>query len=356
MCYYPKWRLPVSKYAVIPSHKKMGLGWNDNSQAFVFDKRNVDCLEYLLNQYPGRIDSLEEIPCGQCMECRIHKSKELAQRALAEATMHNENYFITLTYDDEHLVSTFRKCVSRHTGEPGYFPTLIKKDFQDFAKRLRERIAYRGGQPFKIFYCGEYGGLNGRPHFHFIAYGLEITDTLKSFKTYNLNGKTCEYLVSDLIEDCWDKGFITIAEVNWETCSYVARYVTKKMIGKSESDYQDLCDSLNFEPQQREFHEVPRRPGLGFEFYEENKEAIYKFDKVVLPGGKSLKPCSYYDKKFDVENPELLALNKEQRKKSMQLRRLELYKGMTASEVERAEKQRIQRSERLLKNMQKRGL
>ena len=102
MCYYPQYRLPIPEDALWnPSFKRFG--WVENSGAFIWDKRNVVKTDRIFYHFKKYLDNLQEIPCGQCMECRIKKSKELAQRSLSESTLNEENYFITLTYDDAHL-------------------------------------------------------------------------------------------------------------------------------------------------------------------------------------------------------------------------------------------------------------
>lgn len=342
MCTSPFYRFPVTNLKN-KQHAKMNLGWSAKSSAFIFSKKRVDVLEYLFVTYPDRVDFLQEIPCGQCMECRINSSKQLAQRALAESTMHNENYFITLTYDDEHLPLAY--TVSRKTGDPGLYSVLVRKHYDDFVKKLRRYFEYYFGiTGIMLFPCGEYGSESGRAHFHFIAFGLPLslitdpTKKLQYFKDISLSGRHYEYLICPLIEDLWDKGFVTIGEVNWETCAYVARYVTKKMIGKSEKEYLSYCEQLNVPPQPREFHGAPKRPGMGLRYYEEHKDDIYRIDKVVLPGGKVSQPCYYYDKKYDVDNPELMALTKEQRREKAQKSKMLKFKGFTPQQVEIAEK------------------
>ena len=61
------------------------------------------------------------LPCGQCMACRLNKSRDWATRCVLEAKMHDQNCFITLTYDDNHL-------------PPDY--GLHKEDLQNFWKRI----------------------------------------------------------------------------------------------------------------------------------------------------------------------------------------------------------------------------
>jgi len=43
------------------------------------------------------------LPCGQCIGCRLERSRQWAMRCIHEAQLHQNNCFITLTYDDEHL-------------------------------------------------------------------------------------------------------------------------------------------------------------------------------------------------------------------------------------------------------------
>src|SRR4051794_29862641 len=76
----------------------------------------------VFNARKGFNDLPVDLPCGQCIGCRLERSRQWAIRCSHEAKLHEENCFITLTYAPEHL-------------PPG--GTLVVKDFQDFMKRLR---------------------------------------------------------------------------------------------------------------------------------------------------------------------------------------------------------------------------
>lgn len=54
------------------------------------------------------------IPCGQCIGCRIQKKQDWATRIEMEAKTHPPEsiWFVTLTYDDEHVPG-----VNHSTGE-----------------------------------------------------------------------------------------------------------------------------------------------------------------------------------------------------------------------------------------------
>ena len=43
------------------------------------------------------------VPCGCCIGCRLDYARQWAERCIHEADSHTDNYFLTLTYDDDHL-------------------------------------------------------------------------------------------------------------------------------------------------------------------------------------------------------------------------------------------------------------
>ena len=93
-------------------------------------KRNIKILPkrvdlYSLNQLEARYGhgNIIPLPCGKCLACKLSKAREWAVRCVLEASMYEENCFVTLTYDDEHLPTDH--LVSR-------------KAIQDFIKRLRK--------------------------------------------------------------------------------------------------------------------------------------------------------------------------------------------------------------------------
>lgn len=47
--------------------------------------------------------SVYPMPCGSCMGCRIVYSRDYALRGVCEAQLSDYNYFVTLTYDDDHV-------------------------------------------------------------------------------------------------------------------------------------------------------------------------------------------------------------------------------------------------------------
>lgn len=318
MCKNPMWRVPVKEYIARYLFGSELRGYRNG--AFIVSQQDPMRLEFImsmLSQNPKAYSYAEEgisvIGCGQCLECKINKSKEWAQRSVAEAQMHFDNWFITLTYDDEHLppaIPTF----SRHNFEFGLWSPLLYVDFVDFKKRLLEHFRYHFNvDGIRFLMCGEYGPQSGRPHFHVIFYNLPLPDVEKHSEQ-SVGGKSYVYMTSKLIEEKWGKGFVTLGEVNWETSAYVGRYVLKKFNNLDEYEYCKLCHDYGWEPLPPEIREASRRPGLARPFYDEHKDEIYAFDKVVLPNGQTPKPCSYFDRLYDLEEPVFLAALKKRRK------------------------------------------
>lgn len=263
------------------------------------------------------------IPCGQCVGCRLEYSRQWAMRCFFEAKKYKYNYFVTLTYNDEHLPIVPHAKVDPDTGEVISIEdvaTLDPVELQKFIKRLR-RYAKRefGADNIRFFACGEYGSLNMRPHYHLILFNVNLPD-LKLEKVEN----GFSYYRSPFIEKCWKRGFCIVSDFSFSTAAYVARYMLKKHKGLDRDYYSDR----GLYP---EFTRCSRRPGIGWDYYDSNKDAIYRYDEVFIPrpdeAPLQLKPPKYYDRLFELENPALLEYNKGVRKNtainSMDLQLLE---------------------------------
>ena len=121
-----------------------------------------------------------EIPCGKCIGCRLAYSRMWADRCIAEATLHEDNFFVTLTYNDENLPIV----ADPETGEiKKNIHTLDKRDVQLFFKRLRKNYPYENN--LRFFMAGEYGSTTARPHYHALIFGLKLDD-LKIYKKTTL--------------------------------------------------------------------------------------------------------------------------------------------------------------------------
>ena len=267
-------------------------------------------LEEFEERGPYRLGHFK-LPCGQCIDCRLQRSRVWADRCMLEMKSYKYNYFITLTYDNDHLPT--RDGVNLDTGELASVATLKPKDLQDFMKRLRVTWLRKYGLDNIRFYaCGEYGDLRERPHYHAIIFNLPIPDLV-----YSHNSKRdMPIFKSDVISSIWGKGIVTVQDVTWETCAYTARYILKKQTGKHSEEYYS---SIGREP---EFVRMSRCPGIGREYYEAHKADIYATDEIFIPtrdGVKRVKPARYYDNLYDVEEPTAMVKIKNCRKLASKL-------------------------------------
>lgn len=273
------------------------------------------------NLFPTRRFNTDflEIPCGKCIGCRLHYSAEWAQRCMLEASKHEKNCFITLTYDDEHLPDCDILCNDDGVviGDSPFHP-LVKDHFRTFIKNFRQRLVdnYKREHPdwctddlprIRFFGCGEYGTESKRPHYHAIIFGYNFDADRYCFRK-NFRGDSLYR--SPLLESLWNYGISSVAECNFDTCAYVARYILKKQKGEGAQIYEDL----NFPP---EFTLMSRRPGIAREYYNEHRDKIYKNQEIFIAdpkkGSLKLKPSRYYDRLYDLDFPDRMKEIKEKR-------------------------------------------
>lgn len=191
-----------------------------------------------------------------------------------EASLHERNCFITLTYDDEHLPAN---------------RSLDVREFQLFMKRLRK--AY--GPGVRFYHCGEYGEKLGRPHFHALLFNHDFDDRVH-FKTVNGH----RYYVSRELAGIWGKGHCIVGDVTFESAAYVARYVMKKVTGEQAAEHYG-----GLKP---EYTTMSRRPGIAAGWLDKFRSDVYP-DDFVLVRGKKVKPPRFYDNLLDSEDPALFA-------------------------------------------------
>jgi hypothetical protein len=231
-----------------------------------------------------------EVPCGQCIGCRLEYSRQWAVRCMHEAQLHDQNCFITLTYDNEHLP------------EDG---SLKKEHFQKFMKRLRKKYG-----KVRFYHCGEYGENTNRPHYHACLFGFSFPDQ-KYWKTHN--GQM--YFVSKSLEKIWGKGFCTIGAVTFQSAAYVARYMLKKRKGKDAEAHYTRIDPITGEVYYLtpEYTTMSRKPGIAKDWFDKYKNDVYPHDYVVV-NGKKVKPPKYYDVQLEIEDLHTHELIKSERK------------------------------------------
>jgi len=228
------------------------------------------------------VESSMIVPCGQCSECRKVRANMWAIRMLHEIKYHENNIFVTLTYNNESLTDGAQ---------------LVQKDLTDYIKRVRKAL-----EPRKIRYysCGEYGEKLGRPHYHMALFNFDFLDKV----LYQKRGQYNIY-ISENLGKLWTYGFSTIGDVTLESAAYIASYCQKKILGKWSQVHYARIDKETGEMElvQPEYICMSRRPGIARTWYNQYKNDIYPKD-YVMENGKLFRPAKYYDKIYDIEYPE----------------------------------------------------
>lgn len=233
-----------------------------------------------------------QIPCGQCIGCRLERARQWAVRCMQEKRMHPESAFVTLTYDQDNCPSDY---------------SLKKRDLQLFMKRLRKTRP----AGLRFFACGEYGERTLRPHYHVLLFNTSFPD-----QKFHKNAGDSKLYASAELDGLWMNGNCLIGDVTFESCSYVARYVLKKMTGEPH----DV--EAHYRGREPEFCTMSNRPGIGFPYYEKYGEDAYRHDAVVI-NGKSVGIPRYYDKKYEAVDPGYLERLKIERRRRAKLRKVD---------------------------------
>ena len=234
--------------------------------------------------------------------------------------MHDENCFITLTYDDENYPQD---------------QSLVKSHFQQFIRKLRKQ---NPDKTIRYMMCGEYGENNSRAHYHALLFGYDFPDRYRHHFADPLDsiGNHAHRPIdgrdyhSEELTELWGKGICHVGELNFKTAAYTARYTMKKVTG-------ELADKIDPEtglkPYERhhlqtgqvvevlpEYLQASNRPGIGASFYERYKTDMFPGDTVYLGHSKDMagksrpvfvKPPKYYEKLLDREHPDVLEFIKE---------------------------------------------
>lgn len=240
-----------------------------------------------------RHDIIRELslPCGQCIECRLNRSRKWAMRCMHEASIHEANSFVTLTYRDEHVPARGQ---------------LVYSDFQKFMRRLRKKLG-----PVSFYMCGEYGEQNWRPHFHACLFGKDFDD--KKYMATNGNGD--KLYTSDILNELWPYGFALVGDVTFQSAAYVARYCVQKRTGEEAKTWYARVDKDGVYQLVPEFNRMSLKPGIGKRFLELWKTDIYPHDYVIVNGVKC-PPPRYYDKvlkREDGDKFEEIVMERERR-------------------------------------------
>jgi len=240
----------------------------------------------------GFSDLQVTVPCGQCVGCRLERSRQWAIRCAHEAQLHEKNCFITLTFNDANLPED---------------KSLDVRHFQLFMKRLRKRC----GSGIRFYHCGEYGETYGRPHYHACLFNHDFQDK-RIWKVTNNGDKLYR---SKILEELWPYGYSSIGDVTFKSAAYVARYIMKKINGEEAEEHYRYIDPDTGEIFDRkpEYTTMSRRPGIGKGWLEKYQNDVYPGDYVVM-NGKKMRPPKFYDDQYEIIQPDDMKEIKRQRK------------------------------------------
>ena len=221
---------------------------------------------------PVTINGVSGLPCGKCPKCLSRRASEWALRCQHEMAFHEDNCFLTLTYDDN---------PNNDDRTQTYY------DVQIFLKKLR-RLAKK-----KISFLSsiEYGGKSGRLHYHFIIFGYYpkhpqlLKYTEKGYPLYH----EPSIPTSRTLADIWPYGFHSFAVATGGSAYYIANYSLKNNHFVT-NDGEILSDSLKCSH------------GIGLRYfhkYFENLIAESFFTKIPIPRYYKKKLEEFYPNHYD---------------------------------------------------------
>lgn len=179
------------------------------------------------------------VPCGNCADCQRIKQNEWFFRSFMEYKYYRKIggacYFITLTYDDEHLPHFIAPDGTQQA-------CFNKTHIHNFIKYLRIWLSRHGymSNGIKYFICSEYGKNTKRPHYHGLL-----------FFPYHVPN------FHHLMEKVWKHGFIICSKQGWEILSvsgirYVSKYIAKDFTFYNLPSMKFLTDPNDFKAFKRE--------------------------------------------------------------------------------------------------------
>ncbi len=223
-----------------------------------------------------------QVPCGNCTACQNNKRSSLSLKLRLEEYTSKYCYFLTLTYDDEHLplfslgrdtcatefirvypysermrsdslISDFcsdfyefdnvfidkmdyysdfvlnyermynKHCVYGH----GLYALLYYRDIQLFLKRIRKYIFKYYGEKIRFYIIGEYGTKSLRPHWHCLLFfnSCPLSQAFEDCENVGTTARPC--YCPCFLRPFWQFGICDSKRTNGEAYNYVSSYVNQ---------------------------------------------------------------------------------------------------------------------------------
>ena len=238
--------------------------------------------KFLSDDYPAGscpLGRIVYIPCGGCLACRRERRQDLTVLQMCEASMSDDSWFLTLTYDDDKY---------RHYFDQEVY-SLEKKHLQSFCESMRKYCSHIGKR-FRFYACGEYGERYLRPHYHLSIFNLTADDlclsddlsfdyrrrsvlvkgSFSKVPTPQVDSNGNSFWQSSVIQFRWPYGNHKLYRANRETFQYVAGYVTKKLTGDAGKEFRSTGRVSEFSLQSR--------PSIGYPFFIKYKDNLSLID------------------------------------------------------------------------------
>lgn len=142
------------------------------------------------------------VPCSKCYVCKNKRVASWIYRLKQHARLPHLAYFVTLTYNTDHVPIT-----------KNGFKTVRQKDLQNFFKKLRR---LNKGNKISYYAASEYGTQTKRPHYHIILFGA-CDNTITQAWTSDTRGGKCSEALGDIYFGTVEGGSI----------GYVLKYICK---------------------------------------------------------------------------------------------------------------------------------
>lgn len=185
----------------------------------------------------------KDVGCGKCLACRINKRREWTLRLCHEEIFSETAYFVTLTYDEDHLPR-----------DDNDNPCVLKRDVQLFMKRLRRVCS---GHDLRFFLNSEYGSL-GRPHYHMLLFNAPESFMFEGSLLIR-RGKSVGF-TSPNLKKVWGNGSVEFGIASKERAGYCAKY----FIDRKEID-EILVPNFSL---------MSLKPGIGFAYQEKIHDKV----------------------------------------------------------------------------------
>lgn len=151
----------------------------------------MPCITPYLVRDPMNNNNTIPTDCGRCPECIKKRTSQWSFRLRQEAKVSTSAYFITLTYDTDHVPFT-------PTGYMTLYPDHVTK-WLKILRKLHPDVT------LKYYYVGEYGSQNWRPHYHMMIYNAK----------------------AELIEKSWQYGKVHYGQITGASIAYCLKYMIK---------------------------------------------------------------------------------------------------------------------------------